>query len=401
MRKMIIRTGAIALATIVVILLLLYGSDLLRLYRVINLFEPDRIVYNFRNMDALFGARTVRHDGSPTPLRYAPAELPAVYSYNGVEKKTAAFIDRTWTTGLMVIRDDRVTFEKYYRGANERSRFISWSMVKSMVSALVGIAVREGRIKDIRQPVTDYVPSLKGSGYDGVPIKDILQMSSGVKFNEDYGDFNADINRLGRILALRGSLDEFAASLRSERKPGIYNHYVSIDTQVLGMLLREATGMPLSRYLEERLWKPAGMEADARWITDGRGMEIAFGGLNAVLRDYARFGLLYLHNGVSRGNQLVPAAWIRASITPDAPHLRPGKRPNSGWVLGYGYQWWLPENPEGDYLAIGVYNQFIYIHPGRRVVIVKTSAYPHYTRDGEDTELESIALFRAIAKSRP
>ena len=126
-------------------------------------------------------------------------------------------------------------------------------------------------------------------------------------------------------------------------------------------------------------------------------MELAFGGLNAVLRDYLRFGLLYLNGGVWNGEQIVPAEWVTASVTPDGAHLQPGANPNSDWVMGYGYQWWIPENPQGDFMAIGVYNQFIYVHPEYDVVIAKTSAYADYNIDGEAKELESVALFRAIA----
>ena len=139
-----------------------------------------------------------------------------------------------------------------------------------------------------------------------------------------------------------------------------------------------------------------GMESDAYWLIDRTGMELAFGGLNAVLRDYARLGQLYLNEGRWAGEQVVPRAWVLASVMPDAPHLQPGN-PNSSWVLGYGYQWWIPQQPDGDYLAIGIYNQFIYVDPKRKIVIAKSSAYPGYNMDGPDKELETIAVFRTIA----
>ena len=132
---------------------------------------------------------------------------------------------------------------------------------------------------------------------------------------------------------------------------------------------------------------------------DSDGVALAFGGFNAVLRDYARFGQLYLQEGQWKGERIVPEDWVRRSVTPDATHLQPGENPASSWVLGYGYQWWIPQQPEGDYLAIGVYNQFIYIHPKCRVVIAKSSAYPDYNVDGDEKELESIQVFRAIARN--
>ncbi|MEN6423228.1 MAG: serine hydrolase, partial [Smithella sp.] len=239
----------------------------------------------------------------------------------------------------------------------------------------------------------------KSSGYNGVSIKNVLQMSSGVRFNEDYGDFNSDINRMGRYFALNMPLADFVASLKAERKPGTFHHYVSMDTQVLGMILRAATGKTLSEYTEEKLWKPLGMESDAYWLIDSSGMEAAFGGLNVTLRDYARFGRLYLKNGNWNGKQIIPEAWCKASVTPDAPHLMPGKRSNASWVLGYGYQWWIPENPDGDYLAFGIYGQAIYVYPRYNIVIAKTSAYSDYNKDGEDMEIESIEVFRTIARN--
>lgn len=395
------RTLLRALFLVLVILLAaagLFNRQLTRLYHVLTLFEPDRIVENFRSMDRLFPCRTVRRGGPPHVFERSPGALPELYTYKGQTKRVEEFLEKTWTTGFIVIQDGRIVFEEYYRGNTEASHWISWSVGKSFVSALVGIALEEGAIQDIEDPVTRYVPFLKGSGYDGVPIKHVLQMSSGIRFNEDYADFFSDINRMGRVFALGGSMDDFVASLENEHAPGTRYHYVSMDTQVLGMVLREATDQDLSSYLEEKVWQRVGMESDAFWIVDGDGMELTFGGLNAVLRDYARFGLLYLHEGSWKGRQVVPADWIQASVTPDALHLRPGPDPSTASVLGYGYQWWIPGNPEGDFMAIGICNQFIYVHPGLKVVIAKTSAYPDHHVDGDEKELESIALFRSIAK---
>ncbi|HDP79264.1 MAG TPA: class C beta-lactamase-related serine hydrolase [Spirochaetes bacterium] len=388
-----------AIVGIIVIAALLNYSRISRLMYVLKLFEPDVIVENFRAMGEKMDSREMLPGETAFSFKKDLRPLPESYTHRGERKSVQKFIDRTDTTGLMVVRDDTILFEQYYRGNTEKSKAISWSVAKSFISALLGIAVQEGHIKDIKDPVTKYVPSLKGSGYEGVPIKDVMQMSSGIRFNEDYADFNSDINRMGRYFALKLPLDDFVASLKSEKKPGVSNHYVSMDTQVLGMLLREATGKTVSAYMEEKLWKPLGMEASALWLVDGKGMEAVFGGLNAVLRDYARFGRLYLKNGNWNGAQIVPAAWVKASVTPDAPHLMPGKRDNSTWVLGYGYQWWIPENHDGDFLAIGVYGQAIYIYPKYNIVIAKTSAYADYNKDGDDMEIESIEMFRAIARN--
>ena len=369
-----------------------------RLYRVVKLFDKGVIIENFRNMDSIFAKRIVHGAAKPSIFERALQPLPSTFNYNRKNIDLQKFLEDQWTTGLVVIKDGQITFEEYWLGNDETTKAISWSVSKSMISALVGIAIEEGLIKDIHAPVTEYVRFLKGTGYDGVPIKHILQMSSGVRFNEDYADFHSDINRMGRMMALNTPIDDFVASLENGREPGTYHHYVSMDTQVLAMVLREVTKTTIASFMEEKLWKRIGTESDGYWLVDKNGMELAFGAFNAVLRDYARFGLLYLQNGRWDGKTIVPSDWVHASVTPDAPHLQPGDNPLSYWVLGYGYQWWIPVKPEGDFLAMGIYGQYIYIHPTYRVVIAKTSAYSDYKIDGRDKHLQTIEMFRTIAK---
>jgi len=251
----------------------------------------------------------------------------------------------------------------------------------------------------LQDSVDGYAPLLKGSGYEGVTIKDVLQMSSGIQFTEDYGDLKSDIVRLAAAFTT-GSVNKFVASLPNERKPGTFNKYVSADTQVLSMVLRGATRKKMTEYMQLKLWSHLGAEYDAKWLVDRTGTELALGGLNAALRDYAKLGLLYLNQGRNfKGEQLISASWIKDSITPDAPHLMPGRdNPDSSSSMGYGYQWWIPENPQGDYSAIGIYGQFIYVHPTHKVVIVKTSAYADFNNSGKEMELESMEAFRSIAK---
>jgi CubicO group peptidase (beta-lactamase class C family) len=326
-------------------------------------------------------------------------KLPETYVYEGETKKISDWIKHTDTTGLIVIKDGVVVFENYYDGNEKSTLSISMSVAKSFVSFLIGVALEEGQIVDLQDPVDTYAPELKGSGYEGVSLKNVLQMSSGIRFTEDYGDLKSDIVRLV-VSFTTGSLNEFIANLTNERKPGTFNQYVSADTQVLSMVLKGATNKSLTEYMQAKLWSHLGAEYNAKWLTDPDGTELAFGGLNAALRDYARFGLLYLNQGRNfQGKQLVPASWVDASVTPDAPHLMPGRdNPGSDWPMGYGYQWWIPENPQGDYTAIGIYGQFIYVHPRHNVVIAKTSAYVDYNNTGDEMEFESVEAFRAIAK---
>jgi len=243
------------------------------------------------------------------------------------------------------------------------------------------------------------VPSLLGSAYDNVRIKDVLQMSSGAAWNENYNDPNSDVMRLARIMAIGGSMDEFVATLKRGTEPGTLNHYNSTDTQALGMLLARATGQSVSEYLTEKIWHPLGMESDGYWLVDDYDVELAFGGLNATARDYAKLGELYRLGGQWNGQQVVSKEWIEDATKPDAPHLMPGN--NEDYPLGYGYQWWIPESSEGEFSAIGVYNQFIYVNPVRNLVIVKLSAYSDYATSLDESayrEIETIAFFREIGK---
>jgi CubicO group peptidase (beta-lactamase class C family) len=390
--------AAFALVLILGIGSAIFHERLIRLYRVIRLFDQDVIVENFRHMDGIIGTRTVHKADQSETMEKDPQPLPASFTYNGESIDLQQFLRDQYTTGMIVIKDNKIAFEEYWLGNDDKSVVISWSVAKSMVSALIGIAVDEGLIRSVHDPVTDYVPFLIGTGYDKVPIKHVLQMSSGIGFNENYGDFHSDINRLGRLLALNTSIDEFVASLKNIREPGNlqpicqHGHPGACYGSACGY------GKNIAEYMEEKLWKKIGTESDGYWLIDNKGVEIVFGCFNAVLRDYARFGLLYLNNGKWNDEMVVPADWIKASVTPDAPHLQPGNNPLSYWVLGYGYQWWIPQNPEGDFLAVGVAGQYIYVHPAHNLVIAKSSAYGAYKKDGKDKILQTIEMFRAIVR---
>lgn len=388
-----------ALALILGVLAGIYRTEISQLYNTIRLFDEDVIVYNFSHMQEMAPTKTIAASGTVNTFSKQLQTLPETFTYKGEQRQLADFITDSATTALVVVKDNTLTFEDYYQGTNEFDYRISWSMAKSYLSALFGIAVEEGHIKDLNAPVTDYVPSLKGSGYDGVTIKNVLQMSSGVYFNEDYGDFNSDINRFGRIMALGGSFDDFAASLTSEREQGTFMHYVSIDTHVIGMVLRAATGKTIEEYFQEKLWSKLNTERDAIYITDSTGEPMVLGGLNLITRDYARMGMLYRDGGKLNDEQIVPAQWIEDSITPDAPHLIPGKRDTSKTNFGYGYQWWLPENPDQEFLAIGIYGQYIYINRKHNVVIAKNSADRNFMANDYESKDIAVAAFRAIAES--
>lgn len=402
MKLVSLKRPALALLVAAGCLALAYLGQLgLRLWDFHTLFAPDRIVENFRSMPDIFDARDIPRGPRVLPLEEHPRALPDSFRFQGSEVAVDDWLEESGTTGMLVMVDDRIAYESYFQGNQRHSQAISWSVGKSFVSALVGIALAEGAIRSLDDPVSDYAPLLKGGGYEGVPLRDVLEMASGIDFSEDYADPDAGINRLGETLALGGSTNAWVAKLRRAGEPGRQHHYISVDTQVLGMVLEGATGRRLADYMAEKLWSRLGVECDGRWLTDGTGTEIAFGGLNLCLRDYARFGLLYLHNGRNlAGERILPQQWVRDSVRPGRDFLLPGRYEEEGQPnLGYGYQWWVPQGDEGEFMAVGVYGQFVYVNPARRVVIAKTSAYARYNEDGIRMEYQSLEAFRAIARS--
>lgn len=353
-------------------------------------------------MTELFPASVMT--AAESPFEFSTGEaftLPDTFPFADRAISSEGFLSQTDTSALLILQDGAVRYERYMLTGGRDVHWMSYSVAKSFTSALVGLAVAEGRIGSIEEPVTKYVPWLGGSAYDGVRIKDILQMSSGARWNEDYSDPDSDIVRFARTMAEGGDFGEMAAALTREREPGVYNHYNSMDTLVLGMLLTNATGRTVTSYMEEKLWHPLGMEAEGYWLLDNENLEMTFAGLNATARDFAKLGELYRNGGRWNDKQIIQEDWVRASTVPDAPHLMPGDNPNSNFPLGYGYQWWVLDGDEGEYSAIGVYNQFIYVNPTKKLVIVKLSANSDYgtTADGSgDREFETIEFFRAIGR---
>jgi CubicO group peptidase (beta-lactamase class C family) len=330
-------------------------------------------------------------------------DLPKHYSFEGHTKSVEDFFTETDTTALLVLKDGQLVMERYALTGGPDVHWISWSVSKSFVSALVGIALHEGHIRSIEDPISDYIPVPKGSAYHGVSIQNVLQMSSGARWNEDYSDPSCDVFRLAAAMGGAMSLEEFVAGMATESPPGTVCRYNSGETQALGMLLAYATKRTLSDYMQEKLFEPLGMNAAGYWLVDKTGKEMAFAGLNLIARDFIKIGELYRNDGVWNGQQVVPSAWVKASITADAPHLAPGKPWLSDHTLpfGYGYQWWLPAGQNGEFTALGIYNQVVYGDRSKGVVIYKQSANRTYgTSKDEATnrEIETIEFVRAIAR---
>lgn len=356
-------------------------DEIARLRAVLTLFDADRIVTNFSRMDAAFLSRPVPVSGPALPLPEGPAlALP---------DEAAQWIADRAVTGLVVLKDGRIVHESYHLGTGAEDLRISWSVAKSVLSALYGILLAEGAVGTLDDPVTLHAPALKGSADDGATVRDVLTMQSGVTFNEDYLDFHSDINKMGRVLALGGSMDGFAAGLTArDREPGRAWQYVSIDTHVVGMVIRGATGRSIPDLVSEKLFTPLGLEAEPHYLTDGQGVAFVLGGLNLRTRDYARIGQLFLDQGRAQGRQIVPPDWVLASTRPQAA-TAPG-------AMGYGYQWWIPPGAvEGEFQAQGVYGQYIYVNRPAGVVIAVNAADRGFTAPGVDEQ--NTAMFRAIA----
>lgn len=359
-------------------------EQITRLLAVNSLFSEEKIVHNFSNMNAAFLSTPVPRGNGPTAtLDYGPdAPLP---------DEVNAWVNARDVTALVVLKDGQIVHESYYQGTAPEDLRISWSVAKSYLSGLMGVLLDEGTIADIDDPVTKYAPALVGSAYDGATVRNVLNMSSGVEFDEDYLDPQSDINKMGRVLALGGSMDDFAAT-QDQRfaDAGTTWKYVSIDTHILSMVIRGATGRPIAELLSEKVIAPMGLEVAPYYLTDGFGTAFVLGGLNLTTRDYARMGQMFLQNGRYNDRQIIPADWVAASTAPSAP--------TEAGNIGYGYQWWIPADaPEGEFMARGIYGQYVYINRARGVVIATNAADRKFREDG--VSAQNIAIFRAIANN--
>ena len=290
------------------------------------------------------------------------------------------YFEQQSVAGLLVLKDGKVAYERYGLGNDRNSRWVSFSVSKSVVSMLYGAALRDGYIHSVDESPTDYLPRLRGSSYDGATLHNILQMASGVEWNEDYADPEADINQAS--WATLELFDYLHDKPRAAPAGQLFN-YNTAETNLAGAVLRAAIGNNLSTYLEEKIWRPFGMESDAFWaLTEPGGGE--FGGccIAATLRDYGRIGLFALGGGkLADGSAVLADGWMEASIAPSEPNP------------GYGYQWWLVGG--GSYRGVGIFGQAICVHPEENVVVALHSARP-VASDQQDWMLQD-ALCKSLA----
>jgi CubicO group peptidase (beta-lactamase class C family) len=357
------------------------------------MLDPEINSLTFHSMDRLFTIRTVARSGPVWPIPREQRELNFAYRYEGKDYPAEQVLERTFTDALLVMKDGRIVFETYRNNTDPGTRFMGWSMSKSITSILLGCALQEGRIKSLDDRLTNYLPELKDGGYAGVTIRQTMRMASGVDYPERYDFGNPGIAARNHELALVQNVVRFADAARTiERKhpPGTVWEYKTLDTAVLGWLLeRVSGGSTLAAYAAQRLWEPLGAEADGFYIMDGApgtGREFSGAGFNATLRDWARVGLMMLNGGEANGHQIVPREWVRESTQRSAPG-----------DATYGYQWWTVPGSQA-LQATGLQGQFVYIDPATRTIVVKLSHFP----PGDTTAgVESAAFFAAASAWAP
>jgi len=353
----------------------------------------DVQVRTFRHIDRLFPVRVVKRGPHVLALPPAAKRLPRLdFTSGGKSYDLIDYMALNRVTALLVLKDGKIAYEDYEMGNDERTRWMSMSMVKSITSSLMGAAIQQGYIHGIDDPVTQYVAKLKGSAYDGVSIRYLLQMASGVKWDETYTNPASDRRRMleAQIAQQPGAILDLMSKLPRAGAPGTIWNYSTGETFVAGAVVRAAVGRPLAQYLSERIWTKVGMEADATWwLESPEGLEIGGSGLSATLRDYGRFGLFLMNDGVANGERILPEGWVREAGS---------SKTIGGKVVDYGYMIWpFSASPgavnAGAFQALGIYGQHIYVNPREHVVIVVWGALPKPT----DKEVIDDADFFAAA----
>jgi CubicO group peptidase (beta-lactamase class C family) len=340
---------------------------------------PDVEVNTFRNIDRLFPTRAVKRGNRVHPLPATDRPLTNVrFKSAGSDYDLYDYVSLNRVSGLLVIKNGKIALEIYQMGNHEHTRWMSMSVVKSITATLIGTAIKDGHIRNIDDPVTRYLSELSGSAYEGVSVRHLLQMASGVGWDETYTNPGSDRRRMlqiqetqrpGGVLALMAKLPRAAA-------PGTRWNYSTGETHVAGALLRAAVRKPLAEYLSEKIWSKFGMESDATWwLESPAGLEVGGSGLSATLRDYGRFGLFLVEGGKAGGEQILPDGWVKDAGTPKNVGGKP---------VDYGFMLWpMPAGSaaihEGAFEARGIFGQHVYVNPTEQVVIVVWGALPKPT----------------------
>ena len=364
-----------------------------------EVLQSDDKVWFLQHSSEVFPTRTVARatDGTALPQRVGALEGFS-FEWQGETRTLANMYTDMETTGLIILHEGQIVHESYGRGADAGTRFGTWSMVKSFTSTLVGFAVFDGLIDSVDDPLTQYLPALVGTAYDGVTIKQALQMSSGVGYDPDLWQGKApDTVKFITDSVITGKTPAFeiAKSFKRANDPGHKFNYNTAESQILLELVRTVTGKDAAIYLQEKVWQPLGMQHDAAWVLDRPGAEGAeIGGalFNATLRDWARFGQFIEQNGSWNGTQLLPTDWVARATVSDDAHLKPGiVHPNPN--RGYAWHWWT--YADGTFTASGANGQTLYIDDDNDIVVARASAWPKgYVMEYDN---ESYAMYKALA----
>ncbi|AZA83159.1 hypothetical protein C1637_19525 [Chryseobacterium lactis] len=400
-KKIIIGTAVLCIIISAVFYFKEKISDILVLKEYAAVFDKDHIAESFRTLQEQYPTIKFNKSISPyiIPRNNTEANIfPVEFMFKGKKYFPLEEIETRGITSLLVIKDGKVIFENYYRNNQKQKPVIIFSGTKSVVGLLTGIAYEKGFIKNLEDPAVKYAPQLKGTVYEQVKIQNLLDMASGVKWSEDYSDMNSDVVQ-SILFSLKGSLNDYPKRMTRMRPQGTFNQYISMDTQVLGMVITGATKQPLQTFFTDFLWNKIHAEDDAYFLTDKKGNLLAYGGLIISTRDWSKIGLLMLNAGKNeRGETVFSEKWIKKSITPIESYSIQGKRKNSDSEEGYTNQWWIPINRDGtDFSAIGVYGQSLYINPERKIIIASNSAYAQYNEDPEG-DSRRTRMFQAIAQ---
>jgi CubicO group peptidase (beta-lactamase class C family) len=361
-------------------------------------FYDERVrVGSFSHLDDILPHDTLRRSAAPLPLPKATDEPFIRYSFEQKTYRLNDFLDRQRITGLLLIRNGQILAERYQYDRTADQRFVSQSIAKSITSLAIGIALAEKKIASLDDTVAKYVPRLAGSSYGETTIRNILRMSSGVRFNEAY-DGNDDLKRFSIDRYKRNSIAALREFQIRDAEQGAHFHYASAETVNLVLVLRAVTGMSLTAYLTPRLWQPMGAEADASWVTLPDGTVSGAGSFNAILRDYGRLGMLLANDGMAGGKQLIPKDYLLDATDwhrqPDA--FKPRRATP---YFGYGYQFWLFPGETRRFALLGVYGQTIFVDPELKLVLVLTAAAKNAEVGKETLGRERDAFWRGIVES--
>lgn len=357
---------------------------------------PDKQANTFRNIDRLFATAVIKNN--PKKIYALPESKNKLVNFNveanGKNYDLFDYVSINRVSGLLVLKDGEIAYETYQLGNTEETKWMSMSVVKSITATLVGAAIKDGYIKSIDDPITNYLPELKDSAYDGVTVKNLLQMASGVKWNEAYTDPESDRRAMLEVQNSQepGGVLKLMATLPRAAEPGTRWNYSTGETHVVGALVKAAVGKPVSEYLSERIWGRLGMESEATWWLEAKdGLEVGGSGLSATLRDYGRFGQFLLNNGVIDGEAILPEGWIKDASSPKIVN---------GKSVDYGYMLWpIPNSKgtvhEGAFEARGIFGQHVYVNPKEKVVIVAWGALP---KPQNKATVPDNEVFSAIVK---